>query len=49
MQQDMPAPSSSVLSNPQQQQPQPGQGFQTLPDSGQHDSGQQQNQNPGGQ
>ncbi|GLQ93998.1 DUF4398 domain-containing protein [Dyella acidisoli] len=40
MQQDMPAPSSSVLGNPQQQQP--GQGFQTLPDSGQQ-------QNPGGQ
>jgi|GEM_PF-262695 len=45
MQQDMPAPSSSVLGNPQQQQQ--GQGFQTLPDSGQHDSGQPQN--PGGQ
>lgn len=40
MQQDMPAPSSSVLRNPQP--PQQGQGFQTLPDS----SGQQ---NPGGQ
>ncbi|RUL69308.1 DUF4398 domain-containing protein [Dyella choica] len=37
--QEMPAPSSSVLGNPQQQQP--GQGFQTLPESGQ--------QNPGGQ
>ena len=47
MQQDMPAPSSSVLGNPQQQQPQQGQGFQTLPDPGQHDSGQPQN--PGGQ
>lgn len=42
MQQDMPAPSSSVLGNPQQQQGQ-GQGFQTVPDSGQ-----QQNP-PGGQ
>lgn len=40
MQQDMPAPSSSVLGNPPQQ-PQ-GQGFQTLPDAGQQ-------QNPGGQ
>ena len=40
VQQDLPAPSSSVLSNPQQQQP--GQGFQTLPDSGQQ-------QNSGGQ
>jgi len=37
MQQDMPAPSSSVLGNPQQ-----GQGVQTVPDSGQQ-------QNPGGQ
>ncbi|MFC3652425.1 DUF4398 domain-containing protein [Dyella humi] len=37
MQQDMPAPSSSVLGNPQK-----GQGFQTLPDAGQQ-------QNPGGQ
>ncbi|WP_233843793.1 DUF4398 domain-containing protein [Dyella sp. 2HG41-7] len=42
VQQDMPAPSSSVLGNPQPQQQQPGQGFQTMPDS----SGQQ---NPGGQ
>ncbi|HUA81135.1 MAG TPA: DUF4398 domain-containing protein [Dyella sp.] len=40
MQQDMPAPSSSVLGNPPPSQQ--GQGFQTLPDS----SGQQ---NPGGQ
>jgi hypothetical protein len=39
VQQDMPAPSSSVLSNPSQHQ---GQGFQTQPDSGQQ-------QNPGGQ
>lgn len=38
VQQDMPAPSSSVLGNPQQQ----GQGFQTQPDSGQQ-------QNQGGQ
>ncbi|GLQ48064.1 hypothetical protein GCM10007862_31150 [Dyella lipolytica] len=43
MQQDMPAPSSSVLGNPQSQQPQQqGQGFQTLPDN----TGQQ---NQGGQ
>jgi hypothetical protein len=41
VQQDMPAPSSSVLGNPAQQQ---GQGFQTQPDSGQ-----QNQQNPGGQ
>lgn len=33
----MPAPSSSVLGNPQQQQP--GQGFQTVPDAGQQNSG----------
>lgn len=42
MQQDMPAPSSSVLGNPNQSQPQPqqqGQGFQTLPDSGQQNQG----------
>lgn len=42
MQQDMPAPSSSVLGNPNQPQPQPqqqGQGFQTLPDSGQQNQG----------
>lgn len=42
MQQDMPAPSSSVLGNPSQPQPQPqqqGQGFQTLPDSGQQNQG----------
>jgi hypothetical protein len=41
MQQDMPAPSSSVLGNPNQQsQPQQqGQGFQTLPDSGQQNQG----------
>jgi hypothetical protein len=45
MQQDMPAPSSSVLGNPQPQQQ--GQGFQTLPDPGQQNPGQQQN--PGGQ
>lgn len=37
--QEMPAPSSSVLDNPQQQQ-QPGQGgFQTVPDAGQQNSG----------
>jgi multidrug efflux pump subunit AcrA (membrane-fusion protein) len=45
MQQDMPAPSSSVLGNPQPQQQ--GQGFQTLPDPGQQNPDQQQN--PGGQ
>jgi multidrug efflux pump subunit AcrA (membrane-fusion protein) len=44
VQQDMPAPPSSELGNPnqqpQQQQPQPqGQGFQTLPDSGQQNQG----------
>jgi hypothetical protein len=42
MQQDMPAPSSSVLGNPNQPQQQPqqqGQGFQTLPDSGQQNQG----------
>jgi hypothetical protein len=42
VQQDMPAPSSSVLGNPNQQQPQQqpqGQGFQTLPDSGQQNQG----------
>jgi uncharacterized protein DUF4398 len=40
MQQDMPAPSSSVLGNPQPQQPQQqGQGFQTLPDAGQQNQG----------
>ena len=39
MQQDMPAPSSSVLSSPQQPQPQQGQGFQTLPDAGQQNQG----------
>jgi hypothetical protein len=40
MQQDMPAPSSSVLGNPNQPQPQQqGQGFQTLPDSGQQNQG----------
>jgi hypothetical protein len=44
VQQDMPAPSSSELGNPnqqpQQQQSQPqGQGFQTLPDSGQQNQG----------
>jgi multidrug efflux pump subunit AcrA (membrane-fusion protein) len=43
MDQDMPAPSSSVLGNPNQpqpQQPQPqGQGFQTLPDAGQQNQG----------
>jgi hypothetical protein len=41
MQQDMPAPSSSVLNNAppvQQQQPQ-GQGFQSMPDSGQQNQG----------
>ncbi len=37
MQQDMPAPSSSVLGNPQQQQQ--GQGFQTQPDAGQQNQG----------
>lgn len=38
--QEMPAPSSSVLGNPQQQQPQPGQGgFQTVPDAGQQNQG----------
>ncbi|MGN6323497.1 MAG: DUF4398 domain-containing protein [Dyella sp.] len=50
MQQDMPAPSSSVLGNPQPQQQ--GQGFQTLPDPGQQNPGQPnpgQQQNPGGQ
>ncbi|GLQ89275.1 DUF4398 domain-containing protein [Dyella flagellata] len=35
--QEMPAPASSVLDNPPQQQP--GQGFQTLPDAGQQNSG----------
>jgi multidrug efflux pump subunit AcrA (membrane-fusion protein) len=35
MQQDMPAPSSSVLGNPQQG----GQGFQTVPDAGQQNQG----------
>ncbi|RDS83349.1 DUF4398 domain-containing protein [Dyella psychrodurans] len=35
VQQDMPAPSSSVLGSPQQQ----GQGFQTQPDSGQQSQG----------
>jgi hypothetical protein len=40
MQQDMPAPSSSVLGNPNPPQPQQqGQGFQTLPDSGQQNQG----------
>jgi multidrug efflux pump subunit AcrA (membrane-fusion protein) len=44
VQQDMPAPSSSVLGNPnqpqQQQQPAPpGQGFQTVPDAGQQNQG----------
>ncbi|GAB2587202.1 DUF4398 domain-containing protein [Dyella jejuensis] len=36
VQQDMPAPASSVLGNPQQQS---GQGFQTLPDAGQQNQG----------
>jgi multidrug efflux pump subunit AcrA (membrane-fusion protein) len=35
--QEMPAPSSSVLGNPQPQQS--GQGFQTVPDAGQQNSG----------
>jgi multidrug efflux pump subunit AcrA (membrane-fusion protein) len=39
MQQDMPAPSSSVLGNPTPQPQQQGQGFQTLPDSGQQNQG----------
>jgi PBP1b-binding outer membrane lipoprotein LpoB len=41
MQQDMPAPSSSVLGNPAQpmQPTQQGQGFQTQPDSGQQNQG----------
>ncbi|QAU24039.1 DUF4398 domain-containing protein [Dyella sp. M7H15-1] len=39
MQQDMPAPSSSVLGNPNPQPQQQGQGFQTLPDSGQQNQG----------
>ena len=39
MQQEMPAPSSSVLGNPQPQQQQGGQGFQTMPDSGQQNQG----------
>ena len=42
MQQDMPAPSSSVLNGASaqpQQQPQPGQGFQPTPDSGQQNQG----------
>ena len=38
MQQDMPAPSSSVLGNPNPQQQQ-GQGFQTQPDAGQQNQG----------
>jgi hypothetical protein len=37
-QQDMPAPSSSVLGNPQQTQGR-GQGFQTVPDAGQQNQG----------
>jgi multidrug efflux pump subunit AcrA (membrane-fusion protein) len=39
VQQDMPAPSSSVLGNPQPQPQQQGQGFQTMPDAGQQNQG----------
>ncbi|RDS79337.1 DUF4398 domain-containing protein [Dyella monticola] len=39
VQQEMPAPSSSVLGNPQPQQQQSGQGFQTMPDAGQQNQG----------
>jgi hypothetical protein len=39
VQQDMPAPSSSVLGNPNPQPTQQGQGFQTLPDAGQQNQG----------
>ncbi|MBE1159235.1 DUF4398 domain-containing protein [Dyella acidiphila] len=39
MQQDMPAPSSSVLGSPQPQPQQQGQSFQTVPDAGQQNQG----------